>query len=469
MKRIQFLLFPLFVLAIVLVFSQYANAYDMSDFTRAAKADAQNYANLEQQAISRQKEGVFGYYVLAVLAGALLGALCSQKFRPIRRYLFIAVVLLAAYINTILGIAAFFFMGFYVASLLLVDNTRRKYSTFGSAEWATFEELQNNELLDNKGLILGNYIDKKQIYPLHYTGNRHLLTVAPTRSGKGVSSIIPNLLTYEGSAIIIDPKGENARITAIRRGRGDEERKIKGLGQKVYIVDPWGITGFDVSCFNPLSWLIADDVDISENAMLLADSIITPRQGNSDPFWDDEAKALLMGIMLYVAIDEVEDNRHLGYVRDIIISSESVFKEVLQRMSESNNSIVQTTAERTAGKDPKLLSNILASLQSHTHFLDSPRIRQSLSKSDFNFESLKTENTTVYLVLPADRLDTFGRWLRILIQQAITVTARNIEYIPEKPILFMLDEMAALGRLTMVEQAYSLMAGFGMQLASPLV
>ena len=71
---------------------------------------------------------------------------------------------------------------------------------------------------------------------------------------------------------------------------------------------------------------------------------------------------------------------------------------------------------------------------------------------------------TVYLVLPADRLHTYGRWLRLLIQQAITVTARNIETKPERPILFMLDEMAALGRLAMVQQAFGLMAGFGMQL-----
>jgi len=66
--------------------------------------------------------------------------------------------------------------------------------------------------------------------------------------------------------------------------------------------------------------------------------------------------------------------------------------------------------------------------------------------------------------LPADRLDTFGRWLRLLVQQAITVNARNVEVKPAKPILFLLDEMAALGRLTMVEQAFGLMAGFGMQL-----
>jgi type IV secretion system protein VirD4 len=71
---------------------------------------------------------------------------------------------------------------------------------------------------------------------------------------------------------------------------------------------------------------------------------------------------------------------------------------------------------------------------------------------------------TVYLILPADRLQTFNRWLRLLIQQAIMVNARNITQKPENPILFMLDEMPALGRLPSIEQAYSLMAGFGMQL-----
>ena len=87
-----------------------------------------------------------------------------------------------------------------------------------------------------------------------------------------------------------------------------------------------------------------------------------------------------------------------------------------------------------------------------------------ISHSDFRFQDMKHNPMTVYLVLPADRLGTFGRWLRLLVQQSITMNARNIETEPKKPILFLLDEMAALGRLSMVEQAFGLMAGFGMQL-----
>ena len=151
-------------------------------------------------------------------------------------------------------------------------------------------------------------------------------------------------------------------------------------------------------------------------------------------------------------------------MRDILTLDDDSLKETLLRMFKHPHPVVSSTASRTVGKDAKLRSSVFASAQAHTHFLDSPRIRASLAASDFQFEDLKAKKLTVYLILPADRLSTFNRWLRLLIQQAITVNARNIGEKPAKPILFMLDEMPTLGRLPSVEQAYGLMAGFGMQL-----
>ncbi len=414
-------------------------------------------------------------HLIAAFFGALLGAFFSQKLRKFRRWLLLAFVGLGLFLALIgspaTGNIASFIAGFIAAWYALrevieqVRKRRKKITTFGSAEWADLEHLQKNGLIGSKGFLLGSYEEAGQKHPLQYTGDRHLMTVAPTRSGKGVSSIIPNLLTYEGSVLVIDPKGENARITKDRRGHGVLSSRIPGLGQDVHIIDPWGITGFKVSHFNPLDWLSPKDENISENAMILADSMIPQRANTLEPFWDDEAKALLMGILLYVALaDEEKENRNLGRVRDIICMSSANLIDILTNMTESSNPVVVSTGERTLSKEEKLRSNILSSLQAHTHFLDSPRIRESLKKSDFKFEDLKTKKMTVYLVLPADRIDAFGRWLRLLIQQAITVNARNIETKPEKPILFILDEMAALNRLTMVEQAYGLMAGFGMQL-----
>jgi type IV secretion system protein VirD4 len=133
----------------------------------------------------------------------------------------------------------------------------------------------------------------------------HLLTVAPTRAGKGVSLIIPNLLCYRGSAIILDPKGELAWITAPRR---------RELGQKVCIVDPWDqvnkIFGAkagvreEVSHFNPLSMLKAGSRDLIDNLAWLADSLIIT-ESKKDPQWDDSARELVSGLMAYVVENPV--------------------------------------------------------------------------------------------------------------------------------------------------------------------
>ncbi|MDJ0825073.1 MAG: type IV secretory system conjugative DNA transfer family protein [Rhodobacter sp.] len=308
------------------------------------------------------------------------------------------------------------------------------------------------------GLRLGFAFDGEKDRPFYYRGEGHLLTVAPTRSGKGTTQIVPNLLTYQGSVLVIDPKGENAKITARARAK---------MGQDVRIVDPWGIavTGKQTPArFNPLDWLKAGDVDITENAMLLADALVVPTE-KGDRFWDEEAKALVQGIILYVATDPEEaGQRHLGRVRDLLLLDGNELREMFNAMVESPHHVVASTGARSLQKDDRLLANVLASAQAQTHFLDSARVRENLSASDFDFADLKTKLMTVYLVLPSDRLNAFSRWLRLLVQQAITVNARNIEVKPKQPVLFLLDEMPALGRLSMIEQAYGLMAGFGMQL-----
>lgn len=424
--------------------------------------------------------------IIPALAGGVLGAFLSDKFRKLRWVLFMiagGLFCVGLLIAPVTGQIAAFFVGFAGAYVALSNKKKSKLRTlmkrfahfkqtvFGSSSWASLEHLQAHNLTGDKGFFLGMYRHRKengtvQDVPLHYAGDRHLMTLASSRGGKGVSSILPNLLTYEGSVLAIDIKGELSMMTAARRGQGDAQRGIEGMGQDVFIVDPWGITGMASACFNPLDWLDSEDSDINENVMILWDSIIV-QSGSKEPFWDDEAKAMGMGITLHVATaPQEQSNRTLARVRDIITSGPAEFAAVLNDMLDNPNPIVRSTAMRTAGKDEKLLSNVMATLQSHTHFLDSMRLRASMSRSDFVFEDLKTRKMTIYLVLPADRLDTFNRWLRLMIQQAITVNARNIAQKPEKPILFMLDEVAALGKMNVIPRAYGLMAGYGMMLWS---
>ncbi|MCG7492497.1 type IV secretory system conjugative DNA transfer family protein [Thalassobius sp. Cn5-15] len=168
---------------------------------------------------------------------------------------------------------------------------------------------------------------------------------------------------------------------------------------------------------------------------------------------------------MHVATDPEEDGgRHLPRVRELLVQDVTELDKTFTKMKKSMHPIVKSTGARSLQKEEKLKASVIATAQAHTHFLDSDRIAKNMKVSSFKFEDLKTKPMTIYLVLPSDRLNTFGRWLRLLVQQAITVNARNLETKPDNSILFLLDEFAALGRLTMVEQAYGLMAGYGMQL-----
>lgn len=337
------------------------------------------------------------------------------------------------------------------------ERLREVPTSFGSASWADEMNLKRAGMFDGGGFCLGRFerSDPNKPTQITYQGDRHMLTIAPTTYGKGTSAIIPNLLTYEGSIVVIDPKGENAMITSAQRER---------LGHEVHIVDPWSITGLKASCFNPMDWLVIGDVEIGDNAMILVDAIIMAFAAN-DKFWDEESKALLVGVVIHVAIDpSFEGRRHLGTVRDLLLLDGKDLQELFKQMLASPHPIIRSTGARCLQKEEKLLANVLASVQAQTHFLDSPHLRESLSCSDFAFEDLKTQQMSVYLVLPSDRLNSHGRWLRLLIQQALTVNARNIEQKPDKSVLFLLDEMPALGKLSMVEQAFGLMAGYGLQI-----
>ncbi|WP_187429267.1 Conjugal transfer protein TraG [Roseobacter fucihabitans] len=403
---------------------------------------------------------------LSVGSGFCLGWFLSPQAKELRRIILLCmagvVVLLAVFNNDVLGWGAAWivsFVGFFAALGYWIGRGVQAMlqtpTTFGSSEWATIEHMKEKGLLGADGIILGSVIEDAVEKVFSYKGDRHLLTSAPTRSGKGVSHIIVNLLCYLGSMLVIDPKGENARITAKAR---------RAMGQTVHCVDPWHISGEVVSRFNPLDWIDLGDVDATENAMLLADALVQ-KDSHGDSFWAEEAKALLQGLILLVAFDEAyQGRRHLGTVRDLLLLSGDELEALFQQMANSPHHIIASTGSRSLQKEAKLMANVLASAQAETHMLDSARLRESLSASDFTFEDLKKMPMTIYLILPSDRLGAFGRFLRLLVQQAITVNARNIEDKPKKPVLFILDEMPTLGRLTMVEQAYGLMAGFGIQL-----
>jgi type IV secretion system protein VirD4 len=280
--------------------------------------------------------------------------------------------------------------------------------------------------------------------------------MAPTRTGKGVGTIIPNLLTAERSVVCVDTKGENARIA----GRAREQ-----FGP-VYVLDPFAVTGKFSARFNPLDTLDPNGLDIADDASTLADALVFDEPGMAgDAHWNEEAKALIAGLILAVGVAETPSRRHLGTLREHLTLAPQRFSELLARMQDMDEAdgLIARAANRHLGKSDREASGVLSAAQRHTHFLDSPRMTAVMGRSDFRFRNLKSNPATVFLVLPPDRLSNYSRWLRLLITQSLTDMARDVVS-PTRPVLYLIDEFAALGHLAPVERAMGLMAGYGVQL-----
>jgi len=328
--------------------------------------------------------------------------------------------------------------------------------THGSPRFATDREIAPFTQ-SNAGLLLGR--DPKSGKLLRYDGPAHLLTMAPTRTGKGVGTIIPNLLAADRSVICVDPKGENARIAGRARDR---------FG-KVHILDPFGVTGQVSAAFNPLTDLDCEDLDVAEDAAALADALVFDPPGETgETHWNEEAKAMIGGILLYIAAEEPRERRTLAALRECLTLAPDAFSMLLARMqaSKAAGGLIARAANRHLGKADREAAGVLSAAQRHTHFLDSPRMNAVLGRSDFAFGDLKSRTATVFLVLPPDRLGAYARWLRLMVARSLTDMARAPGKAGPsgKPVLCLLDEFAALGNLAPVERAMGLMAGYGVQL-----
>jgi type IV secretion system protein VirD4 len=295
--------------------------------------------------------------------------------------------------------------------------------------------------------------------------DRHLMTIAGSRAGKGVSAIIPNLIEYPGSVLVIDPKGENARHTKNRRGAGWQ--KIgNGLGQDVFVLDPFGVSGHPTSCFNPLSMIDPQGYTAVDDAALIAEALIIPEQGEGRHF-SDSARNFLRGLILYVCTAEPLARRHLPWVRQLLTLDPKGFEILIAAMMENAGcfGVIRRAANSMAAKSEKERSGVISTAIEQTDFLDSPLMTRILERSDFSLADLKRKPTTIYLCLPARFMATQNRWLRIIINLAVA-TMEQVQPVPPPmyPVLFIMDEFAVLDHLSSIEKAAGQIAGFGVKL-----
>ena len=295
--------------------------------------------------------------------------------------------------------------------------------------------------------------------PIGIPDDRHIITIAGSRAGKGRSVLLPNLITYPGSVLAIDPKGDLANLTA--------DWRADMLGQKVVVLDPFGVAG-SVSqrhggSFNPLSILSEDSHTLIEDAGLIADSLVVTAPGAKDPHWDESAKQFLEGVILHVATSAVYVGR-----RDLVSVYECIMEggdELKKEMAENTvaDFAVITLASHFFDKADNERSGVLSTLRRHIRFLGYGQVQKVVRGHSFDLKQLKTERMTLYLSLPAMRMGTCSRWLRLFVN--LTLGALEAERTkPKLPVLMCLDEFAVLGTMKVLEDAAGQIAGLGCKL-----
>ena len=284
----------------------------------------------------------------------------------------------------------------------------------------------------------------------------HVVTFAATGRGKGVSVLVPNLLAYPGSTIVTDPKGELFGLTA-----GHRKHRF---GHTIVRLDPFGVCGQGPDAFNPLDLIDPASPTLIDQCRDLANQMVVRTGNEHEPHWNDSAELILTAFIAYVsACEPSREERNLQLVRDLVASREKFAKAVAaMQQSDACEGLIKRMGSLLAWYVDRELGSVLTTVQRHTAFLDSPKVAASTLRSSFDPESIRRRPTTVYLVLPSDQLETLAPLLRMWIGGLLRALTR--EGASERdPVLFLLDEAATLGRIKALEDAVSLVRGYGVR------
>lgn len=330
--------------------------------------------------------------------------------------------------------------------------------TFGEAAFATLAECEQAGLLDPKGLYLGQLSGQ----PLFYSGKAHLLTCAPARQGKGISAVIPNLLHYSGSVVVTDPKGELASVTA--------EHRRERFGQRVVVLNPWGLHGLPQERINPLEGLIAlaDDParqrGLTDEVKAIALQLLPEPEDTRNRYFREGSRTILRGALLYLAL-EAPKRCTLPEAWRIVANPKRLARAIdAMRYSDALGGLLADMGDDLAYQiedNPDQFADFRAGgVQALDTYEPGGYLADAVSGSDVSLADLKRGDVSVYLAFPQDRIASHGAALGLIVNQAISAVARS----PERgEVLFMLDEFANMGKLAGLAESLTALPGLGVR------
>lgn len=355
-----------------------------------------------------------------------------------------------------------FGIGIVLTIITIISTLFTRQKLHGEARWARVGEVRKGNLLAPSGIVLGKFGGKV----MRFGGPEHVMLEAPTRAGKGVGVIIPNLLDWPNSLVVLDIKQENYDNTAGYR--------MNVLRQQVLLFNPLDPNGRTVR-WNPLSYIDRrDPVEVINELQKIA-AMLYPDPLTGDPFWAAGARTAFLGITAYIAatVDDGEDALPftLGEVYRQFAAGDAQkrFPKIIAARQKAGKPLstgcVSAILDYTSSS-ANTFTGIRQSVTSRINGWLNPYVDAATSESDFDLSEFRDKRISLYLGVSPDDLDRVAPIYGLLFQQLID---RNVRELPkgdrhQVKVLLALDEFASLGKCSVLANAFSYVAGYGLRM-----
>lgn len=342
--------------------------------------------------------------------------------------------------------------------LLLLMPAASKNKLFGDARFAGASEIKKAGLLGDKGIIVGSYAGKYLMFP----GQQHAIISAPTRSGKGVGIVIPNLLNWPESIVVLDIKQENWDITSGFR---------KKHGQECFLFNP-AATDYRTHRYNPLAYISSDPNFRIDDVQKIA-NMLFPDEDGTDVIWTATPRSLFLGIVLMLA-ETPEKPLTLGQVvRETLVDGDGAkyFAKLINERAAAGksysgtcvralNSYVSISAENTR-------AGVITSFRSRLELWINPLVDAATSANDFDLRDVRKKRMSIYLGVTPDNLERMAPLLNLFFQQLIDLNTRELpsqnDALKYSCILLM-DEFTSIGKVGVLSKGISYIAGYNLRM-----